>query len=187
MEAIFVLGSNDTRVAEYAAELFHKGFGEYIICSGGNGKNSKFKETEATVFGKILDERGVPKDRIILEHKARNTGENIQNVKRLLKKMDMNLTSFLLVQKPYMERRTYATFKKQWPEAKCIVTSPSITYEDYPLSEAYKHGFINTMVGDLERIIEYPKQGFQIYQEVPDRVIEAMHKLHKLGYTTYKL
>ena len=30
---------------------------------------------------------------------------------------------FIVVQKPYMERRSYATFKKVWPEKEIIVTS----------------------------------------------------------------
>ena len=30
-----------------------------------------------------------------------------------------------------MERRTYATFKKQWPEADCLVTSPQLSYEEF--------------------------------------------------------
>lgn len=45
--------------------------------------------------------------------------------------MNLKLNSFILVQKPYMDRRTFATFRKQWPEAECIVTSPQLSYEDY--------------------------------------------------------
>ena len=41
----------------------------------------------------------------------------------------------MLVQKPYMERRSYATFKKHWPDKKLLVTSPQISFEAYPTPE----------------------------------------------------
>ena len=53
----------------------------------------------------------------------------------------LNLLSFpkkkiILVQKPFMERRTLATFLKQWPEIdktfdRIAVTSPQIYFMDY--------------------------------------------------------
>ncbi len=43
------------------------------------------------------------------------------------------------------------------------------------------------MVGDLQRIREYPKLGFQIEQEIPSDVWEAWGGLVELGYTKYYL
>ena len=43
------------------------------------------------------------------------------------------------------------------------------------------------MVGDLQRIQVYPEKGFQIFQEIPDEVLEAYQKLVKLGYTKHLL
>jgi hypothetical protein len=81
-----------------------------------------------------------------------------------------------------MERRTYATFRKQWPEKEFIVTSPQIAFEDFFNEQYPKDKVINMMIGDLQRIKEYPKFGFQIEQEIPDKVWEAFIKLVKLGY-----
>lgn len=84
----------------------------------------------------------------------------------------MRPSSLLIVTKPYMERRTYATFKKQWPNetTQLTVASPPITYEDYFTAELPKELMINIMLGDLQRIKEYPKLGFQIEQAIPDEV-----------------
>lgn len=139
------------------------------------------------MFANIAIARGVSRDKIIIESKSSNTGENIQFVKRLLQEMGLHLTSFLLVQKPYMERRTYATFCKQWPDVDCIVTSPQISYEEYGRDEDFKKRYINVMVGDLLRIREYPKLGFQIEQEIPDEVWGAGQRLLQLGFDTYAL
>lgn len=186
VDAIFVLGSNDTRVAERAAELYNQGFGQYLICAGGNGKSSSLKKPEAEVFGEIAIQKGVPKDKIILEPYSTNTGENILFVKKLLKEKGLNFKSFILVQKPYMERRTYAAVRKQWPEIECLATSPQLSYEEYAKgSDFFKDKFINVMVGDLLRIKEYPKLGFQIEQDIPDEVWNAGQKLVSLGYDKY--
>ncbi len=84
-----------------------------------------------------------------------------------------------------MERRAYATFCKQWPNVECLVTSPQISYEEYATDEVFRELFINLMVGDLLRIKEYPAQGFQIHQDIPDDVWEAYEKLVVLGYNKY--
>lgn len=186
-DAIFALGSNDTRVAERAADLYLAGLGTYVICAGGNGKDSDFARPEAEVFGDIVRTMGVPEDKILREPNSTNTGENVILVKKLLKEKGLNLKSFILVQKPYMERRTYSTFRKQWPEVSCVVTSPQTSYDEYFKDEIAKHRFINTMVGDLQRIREYPKLGFQIEQEIPDHVWHAWEELVKMGYTKYFL
>ncbi len=186
MDAIFALGSNDIRVAERAAELYLQGQGKYVICSGGNGKASTLPKTEAEVFGDVVLSKGVPQDKIILEPNATNTGENVIFTKKLLAEKGLNFESFVLVQKPYMERRTFATFRKQWPEAKCVVTSPQVSFEQYyNKDEDLKNRFINVMVGDLQRIKEYPARGFQISQDIPADVWEAYEKLVSLGYTKY--
>lgn len=189
-DAIFVLGSRDDRVAEYAAELYKKGYGKYIIISGGSAHHNDLLETkwtdktEAEHFAKIAQNAGVPESALILEKKATNTGENIQFVYQILQEKKLNPVAFLLVQKPYMERRAYATFAKQWPgnDVEIIVTSPRITYDEYFDKDQPKEDIINIMVGDLERIIKYPEKGFQIEQIVQDDVMTAFKYLIAQGY-----
>ena len=115
---IFVLCSHDTRVAEYATDLFLQGYAPFIIFSGGFGNWTRgiFTKPEAEVFADIANKRGIPSEKILIENKSTNTGENITFTKTLLAEKDLNFDSFILVQKPYMERRVYATFKKVWPE-----------------------------------------------------------------------
>ena len=81
-----------------------------------------------------------------------------------------------------MERRSYATFKKQWPDKDLIVTSPQISFEDYPTEEIPIEKVINIMVGDLQRIRIYPDKGFQIPQEIPDDVWAAYERLVARGF-----
>lgn len=183
-DCILVLGSHDLRVAEYAASLYLSGWAPLLIFSGGLGRLTlgEWAEPEADRFAKIAREMGVPDEAILTENRSTNTGENILLTKELLKRNNKDPESFIVVQKPYMERRSYATFKKHWPEKKLIVTSPQIAFEDYANEEIPMERVINIMVGDLQRIKVYAEKGFQIYQEIPDDVWDAYEKLVKNGY-----
>jgi uncharacterized SAM-binding protein YcdF (DUF218 family) len=183
-DCILVLGSHDLRVAERGAELYLQGYAPIIIFSGGLGRLTEhmWRETEAEQFARIAIEKGVPKQSILIENKSTNTGENILFTQQLLKKHKLYFQSFIVVQKPYMERRSYATFKKHWPDKDVIVTSPQISFATYPTNEIPLEKVINIMVGDLQRIKVYGQNGFQIYQEIPEQVWQAYEQLVKLGF-----
>jgi uncharacterized SAM-binding protein YcdF (DUF218 family) len=186
-DCILVLGSHDVRVAHRGANLYLEGWAPVLILSGGLGNITKgiWTETEADKFAKITVERGVPENAIIIENKSTNTGENILFTQQLLKEKNLHPQSFIVVQKPYMERRSYATFRKHWPDKKLLVTSPQISFDDYPTEEIPLERVINIMVGDLQRIKFYPGKGFQIPQHIPDDVWEAFEQLVALGFNKH--
>ena len=59
--------------------------------------------------------------------------------------------------------------------------------DQYPNDHLSKEDILNTMVGDLQRIVEYPKLGFQSKQDVPEIVLTAMQSLIDMGYTKHLL
>lgn len=190
-DAIFCLCSLDTRVAARAADLYLQGLAPLLIFSGGSGKitESRFSAPEAEVFASIARGMGVPAAAILAEPASTNTGENVQFTHALLKQRGEGVLPrlLILVQKPYMERRTYATFCKQWPGAEeggvsFSVTSPQLAFKEYFDEENPRDLVINLMVGDLIRIREYPARGFQIEQEIPDEVWAAKDRLVAAGY-----
>ena len=184
VDCILALGSHDLRVPERAAELYLQGLAPLVIMSGGLGNFTQeiWTEKEADRFAAVAIKNGVPPEKILIENNSTNTGENILFTQKLLKEKELDPQSFIVVQKPYMERRSYATFKKHWPDKKLLVTSPQISFEDYPNEEIPMEKVINIMVGDLQRIREYPPKGFQVYQEIPDDVWDAFEKLVVLGF-----
>jgi uncharacterized SAM-binding protein YcdF (DUF218 family) len=186
-DCILVLGSHDLRVAERGAELYLQGWAPLLIFSGGLGNFTLgvWAEKEADKFAAVAEKMGVPPAAIIRENMSTNTGENIQFTKALLQKKGISPSSFIVVQKPYMERRSYATFEKNWPGQHFMVTSPQIAFDDYPTKEIPLDYLINIMVGDLQRIKEYPAKGFQIYQEIPDDVWAAFEQLVASGFNKH--
>lgn len=186
-DCILVLGSHDLRVAERGAELYLQGWAPLLIMSGGLGRLTQemWSEPEADKFAKIALEMGVPEGAILIENKSTNTGENILFTQQLLQKENLAPERFIVVQKPYMERRSFATFKKHWPEKELIVTSPQLSMQAYPTAEITLEEVIHIMVGDLQRIKVYPEKGFQIEQEIPKEVWEAFEKLVSLGFNSH--
>jgi uncharacterized SAM-binding protein YcdF (DUF218 family) len=187
-DAILVLCSHDKLVAERGAQLFLDGWSRLLIFSGGLGAITKDLWTvpEADQFAEIALKMGVPAKDILIENRSTNTGENILFTKKLLAEKGIDPGKFILVQKPYMERRSYATFRKLWPEKEMIVTSPRTMFDEYLTKysnqELSQDDVVSIMVGDLQRIKLYPKRGFQIYQEIPDDVWDAYEALVKAGY-----
>ena len=183
-DCIFVLGSHDLRVAERGAELYLQGWAPLLIFSGGLGNFTQdmWTEKEADKFAAIAINMGVPPEIIITENMSTNTGENVKFTKALLKEKGILPESVIVVQKPYMERRAYATFEQNWPGKKVMLTSPQISFEKYPTEDIPLDYLTNIMVGDLQRIKVYPEKGFQIYQEIPVDVLDAYEQLVAAGY-----
>lgn len=189
-ECILALGSHDLHVAERAAELYLEGYSKFIIFTGGLGRITQkiWGIPEAKKFQEVAIMKGVPEEDILIECNSTNTGENLRNTWKLLEERGLCVKSFIIVDKPYKERRAYATFNKQWPASvDNVVTSPQYSFKEY--CEFYKsgeitlHEFFSIMVGDLQRIDLYGKNGFQTVQEIPDKVWEAYEKLVELGFT----
>ncbi|PTP06320.1 hypothetical protein CWN88_02395 [Vibrio splendidus] len=185
-DCIFVLCSNDTRVAEYAAELYHQGVAPYIVFSGGVGRftEGSFERSEAETFAAIARDAGVPDSDIIIEKHATNTGENVRFTHKLLLERGLSPKRLTLVQKPFMEKRTYATFSKQWPEesVEITVTSQWKNWDDYFNEELPLDMVLGALIADYERIKFYPAQGFQIEMPIPDDVDHAYQALKQLGF-----
>lgn len=189
-DAILVLCSHDTAVAARGAQLWLDGWAPRLIYSGGLGSITRqmWSEPEADQFARIAVGMGVPAEGILIENQSTNTGENVRFTRRLLEQQGIDAARFILVQKPYMERRSYATFEKVWPGKELIVTSPPASFEEYLAKYSNQalsdEDVINIMIGDLQRIRLYPRMGFQIEQDIPEAVWAAFEALVALGYDT---
>lgn len=192
-DVIIGLGSADIRTAEWSAKLYNEGYAPLILFTGARGRTTReaFSDNEADVYAKHALELDIPEDVILREKNATNTGENIVYAHKLLQEKVIAVKSLILVTKPYMLRRAYATFMKQWPsvikpDIQCSAINVSL--DEYCSDEVYAFDYVaNVMVGDLQRIQEYPKFGFQIEQKVPEEVIKAYDTLVKRGYTDHML
>jgi hypothetical protein len=81
-----------------------------------------------------------------------------------------------------MQRRCYATARKVWPEVDVVCASEDLTLEGYLRSIGDEKLVVDMLVGDLQRVIEYPRLGFAIEQDVPQEVLGAYERLLGDGF-----
>jgi uncharacterized SAM-binding protein YcdF (DUF218 family) len=180
------LGSHDLGVATFAAQLFHQGQFPTLVFTGANSPTTaaRFPRGEAVQYCEHAVELGVPAGAILLESRATNTGQNIAFTRDLLAASGDPVESVLLMSKPYMERRAFATCQKLWPDVQIVCASEPIGLASYVNGIGDAGLVLDMLVGDLQRVIEYPALGFAIEQEVPDEVHAAFERLIDAGYTS---
>jgi len=186
-DILLIPGSHDLRVADHAARLFLAGRADWLVCSGGFGKitEGSFNEPEAVLFARRCMEQGVPEDRIILEQEATNTGENFTNSRQVLAARGIHPQTGLIVCKPYMAKRAWATGTRQWPAVHWMVDPAPIAYADYATPDTPYHQLVELMVGDLQRMAVYADQGFQVPVPVPEAVWRAWERLVQDGFDRF--
>jgi len=185
-DAAIGLGSHDLGVAAFAAELYHEGMFPTIVFSGATSPTTaaRFPRGEAVHYREHALQLGVPDSAILVEPHAGNTGENITLSRTILTNHDIHPRTLLLISKPYMQRRAFATCRKLWPDVTVTCASEPMKFGDYIQSIGDTKLVIDMLVGDLQRIIEYPKMGFAVPQEVPAEVTAAYQRLLTAGFTS---
>jgi len=114
-DVILVPGCSQPKIMEKAAELYHKGFAQYILPTGGaNHEIYKYK-TEWEYLKTIGVELGVPEEAILKEDRARNTFENARLSLEVLNKNKINIKKVILVCKSYHSRRALLTYQIIFP------------------------------------------------------------------------
>jgi uncharacterized SAM-binding protein YcdF (DUF218 family) len=180
------LGSHDLGVADVTADLYRQEMAPVVVFTGATSRTTQARmpRGEAEHYRERAVELGVPDDAILVEPRARNTGENIRFSRALLEEQGVPVSSVLLVSKPYEERRAYATARKLWPEVEFVSASAPMTLVDYIGSIGDARLVVDMLVGSLQRLLVYPAQGFMISQDVPQDVRDAYERLQAQGFTS---
>lgn len=180
------LGCNDIGVAEYAAELYHRGMFQTVVFTGATSRDTAaiFPRGEAVHFRERALDLGVPDAAILVEPEAANTGANITLSRELLIGSGLTPDSVLLISMPYMERRAFATCRCLWPEVVVTCTSAPLTLEEYVKTIGDAAEVVDMMIGDLQRVMLYPARGFAIEQPVPPAVAAAFDRLVAAGFNS---
>ena len=186
-DLILAAGSHDLRVPRHAAEMFLAGAAPLLICSGGLGKITEglWSEPEAVIFARECMAMGVPEDRLLLEDRSTNTGENFRFSRELLHKREIPAETGVIVCKPYMSMRCLATARKQWPELRWSVNAPKIPFSAYMNDDCPADQEIRLMTGDLQRLRVYAELGYQTPVGIPDAVWQAYERLVADGFDRY--
>lgn len=93
------------------AELYEKNYFEYIIVSGGTGKEGF---DEAAVMKEYLAEKGIPDDKILLDSNGYNSYMTAKNTKAIMD--EMGFDSIMIITQFYHISRTKLAFDKMGVE-----------------------------------------------------------------------
>ncbi|WP_089085526.1 YdcF family protein [Aquitalea magnusonii] len=184
-DVLVVCGSYDLRVMDHAAALLQQGIAPHMLISGntGNWTRDLWNRPEAEVFAERAQALGVKRQQILLEPQARSFAENLA----LARAMCPDARRVTFVTKPNSVRRVTQTQPIHWPDIDCAVDAPDFAFPWGVSNMVGVFGLIEEMVGDVHRLLRYPRLGFQQALPIPDEVLDAWQQLIALGYNRHLL
>ncbi|MFA5091001.1 MAG: DUF4922 domain-containing protein, partial [Candidatus Omnitrophota bacterium] len=151
-DVMIVFGNYDTRIAEEAARL--AGLADYIVVCGYKGIFTQhFTEPEAVVFKRVLIEKGVPENKIIVEAESTNTKLNLDNVFALLEARGIKYNTAILVAHPLHQLRAAATTRRYYPAVK-IMNHAAYTLDVNTMDVAELRWMLQYALRDIRKIKE---------------------------------
>jgi uncharacterized SAM-binding protein YcdF (DUF218 family) len=160
-DLLFVFGTRedvDRRVDE-AHRLWREGYFRWSIVSGGVTPGSELSECE--IIKSAMVARGIPPERILEEHRAMNTGQNVIFSLPVIEAAlgRSNIRSVICLGNSWTARRYPMTLHRHWPEVeKMLLTVDSF---DTPLALWHTDAeFRRRMLSEWDKIEPYKAQGF---------------------------
>ncbi|MEY9912833.1 uncharacterized SAM-binding protein YcdF (DUF218 family) [Catenulispora sp. MAP12-49] len=182
---ILVFGGHDLGVARRAAELYRDGVAKRVLVSGGalHVPDGSAATTEADAIAEVIIDSGVPDHALAIERLASNTSENFWLSAELLRDLGEDPRAFLVVQKPYAERRTLATARRRWPDKDVRLTSELVSFADYLAGPIPVDRVLSMLAGEVIRLESYASSGLiEIDEPVPVEHVRAARHLREAGF-----
>ena len=160
-ELLFLFGTREDVVlrVETAARLWREGFYRWSIVSGGVTPGSE--QSECTIIKTAMVAAGIPADRILEEHRAMNTGENvIFSLPIIDAALGLhNIRSVICLGNTWTARRYPMTLHRHWPE----VTKLLLTVDSFATPRTLWHTdpeFRRRVLHEWDKIGPYKAMGF---------------------------
>ncbi|MCU0354519.1 MAG: DUF4279 domain-containing protein [Cytophagales bacterium] len=187
-DAVMGFGHFDTKIPARCAELYSQGTAPLIIFSGGVGAGSAdLPAPEGVFFAEWLRRHHpeIPAERLVVESASTNTAENLRLTNRLLAEQHSvsfgnGIQKMLLVANAYRQRRVWLTCRKLFPDLAFVNTPPATTFDrEAAMFQEKNEDFTAHLLGEVQRIVEYPQKDWIEYDVVPAEVMEAWRYLSK--------
>ena len=184
-DAVIVCCSYDLRVCDYACELIRQELAPCLVLTGksGNWTRHLWDVPEAHVFRDRALANGIESSKIRIEEQSTNFGENIAFARKLMPQ----LKRATFVTKPNSVLRVALTVPVQWPDIVSFVDSPPFVFPQDVSNVIGVFGVIHEMVGDIDRIIQYPARGFQLPHQLPPSILDSWNALIAEGFAQHLL
>lgn len=150
---------------ETAFKMYNEGRVKKLILSGGSGgisnKNNQ-KIAEADIMKKILLEKGINEQDLILENTSNSTIENGINVANILNDLKEDIHELMLISSEFHLKRCMAIMKKYYKEDIEYILVPAkngfADKENWFLSEKVYNSGRNLVEFEADLLIKYAKE-----------------------------
>lgn len=160
-DLLFLFGTREDVAlrAATAARLWREGYFRWSIVSGGVTPGSE--QSECTIIKAAMLDTGIPADRILEEHRAMNTGENvIFSLPIIDAALGLHhIRSVICLGNTWTARRYPMTLHRHWPE----VTKLLLTVDSFATPRTLWHTdaeFRRRVLHEWDKIEPYKAKGF---------------------------
>jgi uncharacterized SAM-binding protein YcdF (DUF218 family) len=160
-DLLFVFGTREDvgRRADEACRLWREGYFRWSIVSGGVTPGAPLSECQ--IIKSAMVARGIPAERILEEHRAMNTGENVVLSLPIIEAVLglSNIHSVICLGNTWTARRYPMTLHRHWPEVEKML----ITVDNFDTPLALWHidpEFRRRILAEWDKIEPYKAKGF---------------------------
>ena len=160
-DLLFVFGTRQDEAlrAETACRLWHEGLFRRAIVSGGITPGSPL--SECAVIKPLMVQGGIPPDRILEEHRATNTGENVRFSLPIIDAALglKNIKSVICLGNTWTGARYAMTLQAHWPEVEKML----LTVDNFATPRERWHEdreFRRRVLAEWDKIEPYKAKGF---------------------------
>lgn len=160
-DLLFVFGTrvDEELRAETASKLWQRGYFRHAIVSGGITPGAD--ASECALIKAAMVTRGIPADRILEEHRAMNTGDNVIYA---LPVIDAalglaNVRTVICLGNSWTARRYAMTLQRHWPEVEKML----LTVDGFGVPRHLWHthpDFRRRVLSEWDKIEPYKAKGF---------------------------
>jgi uncharacterized SAM-binding protein YcdF (DUF218 family) len=166
-DLLFVFGTREdvARRVDEAFRLWREGLFRWSIVSGGVTPGSSLSArsglSECEIIRDAMIARGIPAEKILQEHRAMNTGENVIFSLPVIDAVLglKNIRSVICLGNSWTARRYPMTLQRHWPEVEKML----VTVDSFETPLALWHTdpeFRRRMLSEWDKIEPYKAQGF---------------------------
>ncbi len=168
-DVLLVFGGDLTLAVEHAAAAYHSGLAGKLLVSGGMGHSTEILrgnvkqkygiDTKDMAEGDILATvamvyLGIPQKDILSENISTNCGQNAEYSMRLLAERDTAHEKILLLQDPFLQRRSQASLEKYMRRGRAWSFAPVIPTAEHLLAGKpwSRERFVEFLIREIPRL-----------------------------------